>query len=125
MPRCRDVADVAGPVCVCAHARPWFEFEADGVPFPQTRYIVLGTSSILKTQTDPPPKSSGRLAQGRSRLLSTTSKPSLLDPSQPETSAQAVVYVTIYKSKVGKRTKKNKEEENKTKSTSKTKNTRT
>ncbi len=67
----------------------------------QPRYVVLGTGSPLKVQNDQPPQtdSLGRGAAARKGLKSTSSRPSLVDVSQPEPQGRRL-YITIYKAKV-------------------------
>ncbi|KAH7377940.1 hypothetical protein BKA64DRAFT_246260 [Cadophora sp. MPI-SDFR-AT-0126] len=66
----------------------------------KTRYVVLGTGSMLKTQNDLLPQSdiSGRGTAGRKGLKATSSKPSLVDVSQPDPAGRKL-YITIYKAK--------------------------
>ncbi|KAG4433900.1 hypothetical protein IFR05_010619 [Cadophora sp. M221] len=66
----------------------------------KTRYVVLGTGSMLKTQNDllPQNDASGRGTSGRKGLKATLSKPSLVDVSQPDPAGKKL-FITIYKAK--------------------------
>ncbi|KAL2067806.1 hypothetical protein VTL71DRAFT_15902 [Oculimacula yallundae] len=67
----------------------------------KSRYVVLGTGSMLKTQNDLLPQNDtlGRGSSGRKKgLKSTSAKPSLVDVSQPDPAGRQL-YITIYKAK--------------------------
>ena len=69
---------------------------SSNILFVQPRYVVLGSGALLKTQNDILSSSeAGR--NGRKGLKSTSSKPSLIDVSQPEADK---LYISIYKQKV-------------------------
>ncbi|EKD16446.1 uncharacterized protein L3040_008548 [Drepanopeziza brunnea f. sp. 'multigermtubi'] len=70
-----------------------------GKPAWKTRYIVLGTGATLKTQNDLLPSSgSTRGSDGRKGSKVISSKPSLVDVSQPGPTGTAL-YITVYKAK--------------------------
>ncbi|CZT07713.1 hypothetical protein WAI453_005166 [Rhynchosporium graminicola] len=66
----------------------------------KNRYVVLGTGAMMKTQNDllPQNDTSGRGSAGWKGLKSTSSKPSLVDVSQPDPKGRQL-YITIYKAK--------------------------
>jgi len=66
----------------------------------QSRYVVLGTGSMLKTQNDILSSTDNSRTSARKGLKATSSKPSLVDVTQPEPEGRRL-YISIYKAKVG------------------------